>query len=380
MTQAIRIDVDNQDRLAGIRSFLETFMHKTGIDAMLVPGRLAMKQRIMPMLVADPGELAQADPLSPAFPVNGAQQLARLTRQPGGGRLCAVLRSCEIRAFHELTKLNQGQREAVLIIGIDCPGAVSNTAFKAFVDGHASSDDATQSFCSAVAADELDGIGLEPTAACRACLHPTPNGADIAIDLFGIESDQPLTARAFSEAGQTALAALELPAAEIHPRHKAVLDKILEQRRETRRQMQASVAEATGTIQGLAAYLADCVNCYNCRTACPVCYCTSCVFTTDAFRHESFQYVQWARRKGGVKMPTDTLFYHLTRMAHMSTACVGCGQCTNACPNDIPLSDLFSTVAGRTQAAFNYAAGLDPNQRPPMCTFEKEEFDEVVGV
>ena len=143
--------------------------------------------------------------------------------------------------------------------------------------------------------------------------------------------------------------------------------------------MFASVAEATGSIQELSTYLADCVNCYNCRAACPVCYCTTCVFTTDTFRHEPFQYLQWARRKGGVKMPTDTLFFHLTRMAHISTACVGCGQCTNACPNDIPLSDLFITVAHHTQVAFNYNAGMDLSQRPPLCGFEQEEYERGGG-
>ena len=66
MTQAIRIHIDNQDRLAGLRSFLATVMEKTEIEAMLVPTRLAVKNRIMPTLVSDPKRLAEADPLSPA--------------------------------------------------------------------------------------------------------------------------------------------------------------------------------------------------------------------------------------------------------------------------------------------------------------------------
>ena len=66
MTQAILIDIDNQDRLSGIRSFLATVMDKAGIAAMLVPTRLAVKNRIMPTLVSDPARLEDADPLSPA--------------------------------------------------------------------------------------------------------------------------------------------------------------------------------------------------------------------------------------------------------------------------------------------------------------------------
>ena len=182
------------------------------------------------------------------------------------------------------------------------------------------------------------------TSACQACNHPIPDGADIAVELFGSEPTNGLTARALTKTGEGVLTHLDLPPAEAEPpQRKSVIAAILEQRKQYREQMFTTVAKATGSIQGLSTYLADCVNCYNCRAACPVCYCTTCVFTTDTFRHEPFQYLQWARRKGGVKMPTDTLFFHLTRMAHISTACVGCGQCTNACPNDIPLSDLFTT-------------------------------------
>ncbi|WP_372682543.1 4Fe-4S dicluster domain-containing protein [Desulfosarcina sp.] len=381
MTKAILIDTDNQDRLSGIRSFLATVMDKAGIDAMLVPTRLAVKNRIMPTLVSDPARLQAADPLSPAFPVNGAQQLARLTRLPTGGRLAAVLRPCEIRAFNELVKLNQGKRDDVLIIGLDCPGALSNADFRRFADRHETADAATSAFCVAAFSGDPIDEAITLTAACRACDHPAPDGADIAVELFGTDSTHALTARAQTKMGQTELAGLDLPPAEkAPPQRKTILAGTLKQRKQYREQMFTSVAASTGSIQGLSTYLADCVNCYNCRAACPVCYCTVCVFTTDTFRHEPFQYLQWARRKGGVKMPTDTLFFHLTRMAHISTACVGCGQCTNACPNDIPLSDLFTMVAQHTQKAFGYGAGLDLSQQPPMCGFKEEEYGEVVGM
>jgi formate dehydrogenase subunit beta len=104
------------------------------------------------------------------------------------------------------------------------------------------------------------------------------------------------------------------------------------------------------------------------------------VFVTDVFQHEPFQYVNWSRRKGAFKLPSDTVFYHLTRLAHMSTACVGCGQCSNACPNDVPVMELFRTMAARTQAAFDYHPGLDLAQRPPLSEFKEAEFEEVVGI
>ena len=381
MTQAIRIETKNGDRLLAIRSFLATIMDKAGIDAMLVPTRMLVKNRIMPTLVSDAARLAEADPLAPSFPVNAAQQLTRLTRNPSGGRLAAVLRPCEIRAFNELVKLHQGQRDAVLIIGLDCPGALSNTDFKAFADRHDNLDDATQAFLDAtIAGGSADDIP-ETTSACRACTHPLPDNADIGIALFGSDPTAGLEARAYTDSGIETLKGLDLAAAEAtNTAHAKAADDILAARKKYRATLFDRVAEATGDIPALATYLADCVNCYNCRSACPVCYCTTCVFTTDTFRHDAFQYLQWARRKGEIKMPTDTLFFHLTRMAHIACACVGCGQCTNACPNDIPLSDLFTYVAEGTQHAFGYAAGQDIATPPPMSRFEQEEYEEVVGL
>jgi formate dehydrogenase (coenzyme F420) beta subunit len=381
MTQAIRIVTENGDRLAGIRSFLSTLMDKAGIDAMLVPARLAVKNRIMPALVSDAARLAEADPLSPAFPVNAAQQLTRLTRTPSGGRLAAVLRPCEIRAFNELVKLHQGQREAVLIISIDCPGALSNATFRDFADRHENLDEATRVFLEAVLAGAA-ADGLPKTArACRACIHPLPDRADIGISLFGSDPAEGLTARAYTDSGTETLKGLDLPTLDaIDEAHRSATETVLSQRRAYRTALFEGVAGATSGIPALATYLADCVNCYNCRSACPVCYCNTCVFTTETFRHDAFQYLQWARRKGEIKLPTDTLFFHLTRMAHIACACVGCGQCTNACPNDIPLSDLFTYVAEGTQNAFDYAAGQDVDTPPPMSTFETEEYQEVVGI
>jgi formate dehydrogenase subunit beta len=78
-------------------------------------------------------------------------------------------------------------------------------------------------------------------------------------------------------------------------------------------------------------------------------------------------------------MPTDTVFYHLTRMIHMSTLCVGCGQCTSACPNDIPLMELFGTVSDKTQSRFDYLPGRSLEEGQPLATFYTEEFAEVTG-
>jgi formate dehydrogenase subunit beta len=113
--------------------------------------------------------------------------------------------------------------------------------------------------------------------------------------------------------------------------------------------------------------------------ACPVCYCKECVFVTDTFRHTGDQFMMWADKAGMLKMPNDTLFYHLTRMTHMSLFCVGCGQCTSACPNGIDLMPLFRACADKTQARFNYKAGRSVDEEQPMAGFKPDELVEVTG-
>jgi formate dehydrogenase subunit beta len=220
--------------------------------------------------------------------------------------------------------------------------------------------------------------------ACRVCEHPLPEAAadavDLAIAVFGGDLEAHLHLEARTEKGEMLLSALDLPAGEAPKGRAAAIEALVKARITARDELFTATQAKTADLEKLADYLATCVNCYNCRVACPVCYCRTCVFTTDVFDHPSAQYLGWARRKGALRLPTDTLFYHLTRLAHMSTACVGCGQCSNACPNEIPLMELFRTVAHRTQAGFDYEAGLRLTQPPPLSTFEPEEYTEVVGL
>ena len=56
---------------------------------------------------------------------------------------------------------------------------------------------------------------------------------------------------------------------------------------------------------------------------------------------------------------------------------MGCGQCSNACPNGVPVMELFRSTAAATQRAFDYEAGRNPNEPPPLTVFREHEFAEV---
>jgi len=379
MAIAAKIDVKEKDLLGALREFFKDILEIEYIKAILVSQHLPMKNIVMPTLVTDPDQLNGADPLAPAFPLNAAKIVSRLTRKPIGSKVAVVLRPCEIRAFVELVKLRQGQTDEVVLIGMDCPGAFQNKDYLTYVERHG--DESTVRFYQSVLDKnpaEIEGVALAP--ACKSCENPVPVNADIMISLFGIEVEDYLWVQSQTESGTDLLNQLDLAEMPEPPSRQEAITTIVAQRKAYRDEMFANTREATNSLEKMTAYLANCINCYNCRVACPVCYCKECVFVTDVFNHDPSQYLRWANRKGLIKMPTDTIFFHLTRLAHMSTACVGCGQCSNACPNDIPVMELFRTVAQSTQPAFEYVAGESFEQEPPLSVFYEDEFPEVVGI
>ncbi len=73
---------------------------------------------------------------------------------------------------------------------------------------------------------------------------------------------------------------------------------------------------------------------------------------------------------------SNTLLFHIGRMAHMSLSCVSCGMCEDACPSDIPIGRLVSMVSAGTTDIFDYSAGSDPDDPLPLNTFRPEELHE----
>ena len=379
MSVTAKIDVEAQDILGSLRGFLEDILELDDIKAILVPQHLPGKNLVMPTLVTEPDHLKGADPLAPAFPINTAKIVSKLTRKPSGAKIAAVLRPCEIRAFFELVKLKQGSTDGLVLIGIDCLGAFPNKDYARFLEQNG--DDSTSKFYGTILGKtDAQVDGLELAAACQACEHPVASNADVSIGVYGIDINDQLLIQSQTESGTNLLNQLDLSEIDEPASRQEAIAAVVAQRKAFRDEMFIRTRQATDSLEKMAAYFANCVNCYNCRVACPVCYCKECVFVTDVFNHDPSQYLRWAHRKGMIKMPTDTLFFHLTRLAHMSTACVGCGQCSNACPNDIPVMELFRTVSESTQQAFHYEAGKSIDQEPPLSVFHEDEFPEVIGI
>ena len=378
MATTVKVPIKDQNLVSSLQDFFKTMLRDGNIDGLMVAQHLPTKSAVMPTLVTDPDKLDTADPLAPVFPINAAKVVSKLTRKPIRGKVAVVLRPCEIRAFIELVKLKQGRVEDVVLVGMDCLGAYSNVKYPDFAGDNGM--EATLRFYRNIQEGKgtaCDGFDVSP--ACKACEYPIPGNADVLIGLVGMDLKDHLLVKANTPRGADLLENLGLSSTSEPQNRAKEIEKLVAERLAYRDQMFAETSEATSDVEKLVSYLGNCVNCYNCRVACPVCYCKECVFLTDVFDHEPSQYLRWAKRKGILKMPTDTVFFHLTRIAHMSTACIGCGQCSNACPNNIPVMEIFRTVAHHTQKAFDYEAGRSLEDEPPLSIFRENEFQEVVA-
>jgi len=156
-----------------------------------------------------------------------------------------------------------------------------------------------------------------------------------------------------------------------------VVDKLIAARIQARDAAFAEFRERVGSVDGLLAEFSTCIRCHNCMINCPICYCKECIFRTATFDHESDLYYRWAGRKGVVRMLPDTTLFHLTRLNHMVTSCIGCGVCTDVCPSDIPVATIFRTVGEKTQAVFDYIPGLSLEDKVPLTTFREDELTEL---
>jgi ferredoxin len=106
--------------------------------------------------------------------------------------------------------------------------------------------------------------------------------------------------------------------------------------------------------------LSNCIKCYACRASCPMCYCARCTVECNQ--------PQW------ISVPAHemgNLEWHIMRAMHLAGRCVNCGECTRACPVNIPLKLLNQRIIA------DLAVNFGPEEEYALATFkpnDKEDF------
>lgn len=363
------IAVENGGVLAGIRQFLRRLLETDVVEAIYVPLQVD-GGAILPALVTDPRWLDQADPLSPVMPINGARAVSALTGKHAPARLGAVLRSCEIRALLELVKLQQASLDGLSLISLDCPGTCDLREYEAIKQK--GGFDLEGFLESASIGKEPEGLKLR--SACQMCLQPAYEAVDIHLQLFGADMSQGIPVVLPDEIASKLEHTVQHDPIE---GRKQVMEQLSTRRGQKRQAELSAIREELSSNGGMASLFATCLRCHNCMTACPICYCKTCLFRTEAMNHPPQYYLNAAHRKGAVRLLSDTLLFHMTRLNHMGTSCVSCGMCSSACPADIPVGTIFSAISEQVQAAFDYQPGRDVGEPLPLIAFQPNEWTEI---
>ncbi|MFC2067469.1 Coenzyme F420 hydrogenase/dehydrogenase, beta subunit C-terminal domain [Chloroflexota bacterium] len=373
MPRSALLGVKEGKLVDSINTFLRDMLEKKMLDALLVPLEHPSKSIVNPALVWDPEKLKNANPLAPVMPVSTARIISSITKvATSKKRVGVVLRSCELRALIELVKLKQASLENIVLIGIDCFGTYSVTDYGKFCQETATP---TEEFTKKIKSRD-DTLLRE---ACLVCEYPTPLNADLVIGLFGMDLEKNILIQATSAEGERILEALELKeitVKEVKKRETAITE-LIKTRVENKNKLFKEIQGKVTGVDHLLTTLAPCINCHNCRIACPLCYCKECFFDSPTFEWEADKYLGWAEKRGALKMPTDSLLFHLTRLNHMVASCVGCGLCQEACPNDVPVFPIFRMAGEKVQGTFGYIPGRNLEDELPLSVFREDELSEV---
>lgn len=320
-----------------------------------------------------------------------APNIARFVKEYLSGsldmKLAIVGKPCDIRAIRELQKRQQISKENVLLIGLNCTGtlfpvnAVNMLKEEFKVDPKEVKDiDIDDGNLKVIledgrvetrSLDTLEKKGYGRRENCRRCIYNIPTYADIACGKWGTKSESETFVEVCSDKGSTLIERAmgksyikvkKADTASINERKgrdSTEVERALKWREHDYKPLDdMSLAERYDYWSD---QFSNCIKCYGCRDACPICYCESCLLEAER------DYLQSG------EVPPNIQF-HLTRLAHVADSCVGCGQCSDACPMDIPLARLFSYANLKLNDIFSYSPGVDIDQGPPLFTAYDEEM------
>jgi formate dehydrogenase subunit beta len=252
-----------------------------------------------------------------------------LTRRPD--KMAVVAKGCDARSIVNHIVEKQITRDQVYIIGVPCEGMVEPALIQARVPAGKAIGEVVEDNGQI----RVKGRDFEITLNkadllrqnCRVCQHPNPPEAD------------------------------ELVA-------EPVAERPIDPYQDIKELLKKSEAERWDYYREL---VKDCLRCYACRDACPLCYCKVC------FVDESMP--QWV---GKSQNPTDVLTFHLLRAYHCAGRCTDCGACESACPVGIKMRQFTRVLEKSVKERYGYEAGLDLDNRPPLTVFLPDDPQEFI--
>jgi len=362
MTKALELNKGIEEGLQGLLKFLLESGKVSGVIALTRAGE---NDAVAYSLITDPNVLGDALPLFPLMPVNAGKVLSHITLMGASDKpIAVVMRPCELRSFVELLMRKQGSLENFLFISAICGGVYP---LKKAVNGDIGKK--LPQYWDAVKKGE---IVPEVRLNCAACTEFVPYTADMTVASIGSDDiEKRCEIYLNTEKAEDIVIGIEGDISE-----RELNTKALEAFRSKRESQKVKILDEFKDLD-IQRVFGSCIGCHACSSVCPACYCHVCFFDSPSSDHMPRDYELKAEREGSVRVPLDTIFYHLVRLFHVSLSCVGCGQCDDVCPVNIPLGVMAMKTSGAVQQAFDYVAGKSIEEELPSTTFNPEEFSAV---
>ncbi len=246
----------------------------------------------------------------------------------GDDKVGVILKGCDSRSVNQLLQEGVIKRRQLVVIGIPCEGKIDVRKLSKKVD-LGSTLRVQVDKQTIVVVSEQGEFSADLTDLlydkCQACKYPNPFLEDVFV-------------------GQ--------PATDKHD-HKLLYQPVKELEK-------LSPPELRDFWQK---QFERCIRCYACRNACPMCYCHNQCLIEARNPH-------WV---GQQVAPKENRFFHMMRAMHLAGRCTDCGECARVCPMEIPLDLLTRKINMELMELFAYQAGIDPEIKPPLVTFQVEE-------
>ena len=303
-----------------------------------------------------------------SVPIN----MARYIKYSSEKKVAITTKPCDAKAVFEQAKRGMGNIENTYLIGLNCGGSMHPiTTKKMLIEAYNINPDEVEreeidkgklifktvdGKEKAISIHDLEYAGFGRRDCCRYCNTKIPINADIACGNWGVinGSHSSTFCEIISKKGVKLINnAIIMGMVKIEPAQNkgvSIREKINNSMLKLGKIYDENNFPDTSSNENINqrikdfTVLANCIKCEACRVVCPICaYCD----------------------KVGHKCTIPNLFdddyklsnYHLTRLLHISNSCIGCGQCTDVCPSDIPIDAIQKRFSNPIQKKLNYIPG-----------------------
>ena len=300
MDQIVKID-DNPEK--GVIEFLKFLLQNEKVSGVFTLRKIDGNGSFDYALITESELLKDAIPLHPIMPVNAGKMLSNFT--PMKKPVAAVIKPCELRAFIELVKRSQATLDNFLLISYTCGGSFT---FNKTLDGNI--DKSLADYWKAIEnGDDFDDI--RPT--CKACEYFVPMNSDITISIMGEYSNGKCRIFLHSDKSKSIAEGFNAQMSE-EAFDRSSFDSMVEKRKEQKERLFKEITIQDSGLDGMIDVFGKCIGCYGCNRVCPICYCILCDFESSHFDYDVSFYENQLSQKGAIRLPSDTIFYHLGRL------------------------------------------------------------------